>query len=49
MEMRITYGPGYRIYYTRRGDVLVLLFGGDKSTQTKDIRHAAAIAAVMEE
>jgi putative addiction module killer protein len=50
MEMRINYGPGYRVYYTRRGDVLViLLIGGDKSTQSRDIRQATAIAATLEE
>jgi putative addiction module killer protein len=40
-EMRINYGPGYRLYFTRRGSVLVvMLAGGDKSTQSKDIRRA---------
>ncbi len=44
-EMRIDYGPGYRIYYRQRGDVLVvLLCGGDKSTQRSDIRRAHALA-----
>ena len=44
-EMRIDYGPGYRIYYTRRGrTVLLLLIGGDKSTQAKDIKLARALA-----
>lgn len=46
LEMRINYGPGYRVYYTYRGPVIVLLLcGGDKSTQAKDIQHAAQIAA----
>ncbi|CCD86029.1 conserved protein of unknown function [Bradyrhizobium sp. ORS 285] len=44
-EMRIDYGPGYRIYYRQRGDVLVILLcGGDKSTQQSDIRRAQALA-----
>jgi putative addiction module killer protein len=45
-EMRIDYGPGYRVYYLQRGEVLVvLLCGGDKRTQDADIRRALAIAA----
>jgi putative addiction module killer protein len=45
-EMRIDYGPGYRVYYVQRGEVLVLLLcGGDKRTQDADIRRALAIAA----
>jgi putative addiction module killer protein len=45
-EMRIDYGPGYRVYYLQRGEVLVvLLCGGDKRTQNADIRRALAIAA----
>ncbi len=40
-EMRIDYGPGYRVYYVRRGESLVvLLAGGDKGSQDKDIRKA---------
>ena len=40
-EMRIDYGPGYRVYFVRRGDtVVVLLCGGDKRTQDRDIRSA---------
>jgi putative addiction module killer protein len=40
-EMRIAYGPGYRRYFTRRGfEVIVMLGGGDKSTQPSDIRRA---------
>jgi putative addiction module killer protein len=43
-EMRINYGPGYRLYYTQRGGSLVILLcGGDKS-QTKDIARAIAMA-----
>lgn len=44
-ELRITYGPGYRVYFIQQGDVLiVLLTGGDKSTQDKDISKARALA-----
>lgn len=43
-EMRIHFGPGYRIYFARRGQaVYLLLFGGDKSTQTKDIERAKSL------
>jgi putative addiction module killer protein len=48
-ELRIHYGSGYRVYFTRRSLTLfVLLCGGDKSTQAKDIRAAKALAAKME-
>ena len=44
-ELKIDFGPGYRVYYTERGGVLiVLLAGGDKSTQSKDIKTAIALA-----
>lgn len=44
-ELRIDVGPGYRVYYQHRDDVLiVLLCGGDKSTQTKDIEEAHELA-----
>lgn len=44
-ELRINYGPGYRVYFLREGDLLVLLLtGGDKSTQDADIRAAHTIA-----
>ena len=37
MEMRIDYGPGYRVYYVRRGaDIVILLCGGDKRTQQRE-------------
>jgi putative addiction module killer protein len=44
-EMRIDQGPGYRVYYTQHGrSVVILLAGGDKSTQDKDIRTALRLA-----
>ncbi len=44
-ELRIDYGPGYRVYFLQRGPVVVvLLAGGDKSTQEKDIERALVIA-----
>jgi putative addiction module killer protein len=46
VEMKIDFGPGYRVYYIQRGEVLILLLcGGDKSTQTNDIKRAKALAA----
>jgi putative addiction module killer protein len=49
-EMRIHTGPGYRVYYTRRGStVYLLLLGGDKSTQRRDIKRAIQIARALEE
>jgi putative addiction module killer protein len=45
-EMRIDYGPGYRVYFVRRGtELIILLAGGDKSSQSKDIRKALRLAA----
>jgi putative addiction module killer protein len=45
MEMRVDYGPGYRIYYTRRGrQLVILLCGGDKRSQARDIRRAQKLA-----
>jgi putative addiction module killer protein len=44
-EMRVTHGPGYRIYYKQTGKTIVLILcGGDKSTQSKDIQRAKEIA-----
>jgi putative addiction module killer protein len=44
-ELVIDYGPGYRVYYVERGStVIVLLAGGDKSTQSRDIRSALELA-----
>ncbi|OQW86201.1 MAG: addiction module protein [Rhodoferax ferrireducens] len=47
-EMRIHYGPGYRVYYTRRAKVIyLLLLGGDKSTQKRDIKRAIDMATTL--
>jgi putative addiction module killer protein len=44
-ELKIDFGPGYRVYYTERGgELIVLLAGGDKSTQEQDIQAAMALA-----
>jgi putative addiction module killer protein len=49
-ELRIFYGPGYRVYFIQRGLVLVILLsGGDKSTQTSDISQAKEIAKQLED
>jgi putative addiction module killer protein len=48
-EMRIHAGPGYRVYFSRRGQkVYLLLCGGDKSTQQKDIKLAKALLRNLE-
>jgi putative addiction module killer protein len=48
-EMKIDYGPGYRVYHKRNGKTVVLLLcGGDKSTQRKDIKRAKELAAHSE-
>lgn len=47
-ELRIDYGPGYRVYFTKRGKMLILLLaGGDKSTQKKDIQTAIKLASTL--
>ena len=44
-ELRIDHGPGYRVYFKRKGDdVVILLAGGDKQTQGRDIQRALALA-----
>ena len=44
-ELRVDYGPGYRVYFARRGaTIIILLCGGDKSTQSRDITRAKALA-----
>ncbi|MBA3034880.1 MAG: type II toxin-antitoxin system RelE/ParE family toxin [Desulfobacterium sp.] len=44
-ELRIDYGPGYRVYYKKQGQkVIILLAGGDKRTQAKDIKTALRLA-----
>jgi len=49
-ELRIKYGPGYRVYFMRRGPVfVVLLCGGDKSSQAMDIKQAKALATEWKE
>lgn len=48
-ELRIHYGPGYRVYYVQHGTVLIILLcGGDKSTQAKDIEAAKRLAKETE-
>jgi putative addiction module killer protein len=45
-EIRVDYGPGYRVYFARRGElIVVLLCGGDKRTQSRDIAQAIALAS----
>ena len=50
LELRVNFGPGYRVYYLQRGDILILLLcGGDKSTQSRDIERAKAMASEYHE
>ncbi len=49
-EMRIHFGPGYRVYFTQRGRFLILLLiGGDKSTQERDIKKAKTLIEQLED
>ena len=49
-ELRIDYGPGYRVYFKKRGrDLVILLAGGDKSKQARDIKNALQLARNISE
>ena len=49
-ELRINYGPGYRVYFKRRGrELIILLAGGDKRTQARDIKAALRLARNLSE
>ena len=49
-ELRINYGPGYRVYFKQRGrELIILLAGGDKRTQAKDIKAALRLARNLSE
>jgi len=49
-EMRVDYGPGYRVYYTQRGsEIILLLIGGDKRTQQRDIETAQDMSRSLKE
>ena len=49
-ELRIHFGPGYRVYFKQqRRELIILLAGGDKSTQTKDINNALRLARLLSE
>ena len=49
-ELKIDVGPGFRVYYTEcNGEIIILLAGGDKSSQPQDIKQAIALAKGLEE
>ena len=49
-ELKVHFGPGYRVYYTARGgSLIILLVGGDKSTQRQDIKAAISLARNLQE
>jgi putative addiction module killer protein len=49
-ELRIDYGPGYRVYYAQTGrELILLLCGGDKKTQARDVKEAKALLAALRE
>lgn len=49
-ELRLHFGPGYRVYFKQRGKVLIILLcGGDKATQDRDIKRAKQLAGDLEE
>jgi len=47
-ELRIDFGPGYRVYYKQRGDLIYLLCGGDKDSQDTDVQKATTLARGLE-
>ena len=48
-EMRIAFGPGYRLYFARRGSVLIIMLaGGDNSTQSRDIKRAQKLLGELD-
>lgn len=47
-EMKIDYGPGYRVYFKQSGDTIAILLGGDKASQPRDIDKAKALAKALQ-